>query len=181
MTWIDSNGEIRPQSWEEYCEMADSLPVWAFCTTSYEPVRPLRPPSSKRQRVLRVRQRLFRANPHCFWCGRKVNIGASHSQPEGATVDHLYSRLHPERESRHSQQNTVLHVLACYACNHERGLCEQQQRPFIPKLKGRIEHARIADATLAKNAVSRVKNKQKQRTICTVEEAVRFARENPSR
>lgn len=179
MTWIDSNGDVRPQSWEEYCEMVRNAPDWP--STQRLMRMGYRPPANKRQRALRMRQQLFRAHPYCFWCGREVKIGASHSQPEGATVDHLYSRLHPERKSRHEQKGAVLHVLACYSCNHERGLCEQQQRPFIPKLKERLEHAQLADATLAKDAASRAKSKQKPQAICTVEEAIHFARKNPSR
>lgn len=156
MTWTDNNGEVRPKSWEEYCEMeagARCLPYWMTPRCNYFP-QPLHPSphrmgkEEKREKVLRMRQRLFRADPHCFWCGQVTLYGAM-GHPLQTTVDHLYSRLHPERVSRYQKQQGVLHVLACSTCNNERGVREQQRRFFIPKLKERLEFARLADATIA--------------------------------
>lgn len=150
MTWIDDNGEVRPQSWEEYCEMKDHVPAWALpLSVTYQPLHRKHPRArDDREGLLRIRQRLFRADPHCFWCGCLTRLGAING-PRQATIDHLYSRLHPKRLDRHREQKGVLHVLACSACNNERGVCEQQRRPFTPKLKERLEFARLADATLA--------------------------------
>jgi hypothetical protein len=159
----------------------------------------------KHEKVIRMRLRLFRADPHCFWCGQVTLYGVV-GNPLQATVDHLYSRLHPERADRYREQKGVLHVLACAACNNERGVCEQQRRRFIPKLAGRLEFARLADATLASavdgKSPSRsaepkphpaavltlkeeyqweVKRKPPMRVICTLQEAVEYAREHPAR
>lgn len=82
MTWIDNTGEVRPDSWEEYCEIearTRCLPYWMMGVSfNYHP-QPLyirsRPSGIKeesREKVLRIRERLFRANPHCFWCGCRV-------------------------------------------------------------------------------------------------------------
>lgn len=182
MTWMDNNGELRPQSWEEYCELAKQLPAWAAPAQNYQPVRPSR--ARDRERLPRMRTRLFRADPHCFWCGCLVRLNVPHGTPDLATVDHLYSRFHPARKENHKRQDRVLHVLACFACNHERGLCEQHQKPFIPKLPERLEHARLADATLARHPLNQQGTAPltgTMRVICTLEEAVKFTRENPSR
>lgn len=207
MTWIDNNGEVRPQSWEEYCEIESltrCLPYWmtgAGFNYRPQPLHPVRAKTEIREKVLRIRQRLFRADPHCFWCGCLTRMGAING-PTQTTVDHLYSRLHPERAERHREQKGVLHVLACAACNNERGIREQQGRPFIPKLKERLEFAQLADATLALKDGStlraqapdivRVRALKEEfleearpvlpmRVIQTLEEAIKFARENPAR
>lgn len=106
---------------------------------------------TEEDRGLRIRARLFRADPHCFWCGVEVVMDRSYQQqPNFATVDHLYSRWHPERKARHSNNKGVLHVLACADCNAARAGCECQSQPFIPKLPERLEFAQLADATLAR-------------------------------
>lgn len=183
MTWIDNNGDVRPQSWEEYCEMSNPLPWWMREPQANPP--PLHRQESNRNRGLGIRARLFRADPRCFWCGRKTELNAAHASPAQATVDHLYSRLHPQRLMRHNQAGGVLHVLACYQCNHERGTCENQRRPFIPKLPERLEFAQRADATLANHAPKGTYGAEKpvrpMRTICTLKEAIEFAKEHPSR
>ena len=206
MTWTDNKGEIRPESWEEYCEMVRSAPNWPATKKLMQrgfPVRPQPNPRSRSQmraeRLLRVRLRLFNADPHCFWCGIEVKIGKEFQRSSiFATVDHLYSRWHPQRKSRHVNGEGVLHVLACQGCNQERAGAESQRLPFVPKLKERLEFARRADATLARDeaqvrratevheanrlfASLKPKVKQRVRAICTLKEAVEFARENPSR
>lgn len=171
--------------------------------------------SSQSDPLPRMRVRLFRADPHCFWCGVEVQLERMVVQRKDnlstlATVDHLYSRWHPERKERHtSQESGVLHVLACHDCNQERAAAETQMIPFIPKLKEKLEFAQRADATLAqrrsKRVVSPVVSPAKtelpsgmvltlkeeyewqvckrppMRVIQILEEAIKFARENPAR
>jgi hypothetical protein len=190
MAWIDNNGEIRPQSWEEYCEMKERVPAWALPLQKvYQPLHMKHPNRHGDQEgVPRMRQRLFRADPHCFWCGTLTRLGQVNG-PIQATIDHLYSRLHPERVDRYREQKGVLHVLACAACNGERGVCEQQRRPFTPKLKARLEFARLADATLANAHEGKMSSPPTKtsvalvtaRRLCTLKEAIEFARENPAR
>ena len=146
MTWTDQNGDIRPQSWEEYCEMKERIPAWATPARAYQPLRPRMRADGK---ISKIRRRLFRADPHCFWCGRTVFLNVPHATATLATVDHLYSRLHPHRTEHYRKQSGVLHVLACHECNHHRSVCEQKNRAFTPKLPERLEFARLADATLA--------------------------------
>lgn len=201
MTWIDNDGETRPQSWEEYREIearTRCLPYWMTPSCNYLP-QPLHPPprqtdkEESREKILKMRLRLFRANPHCFWCGQVTLYGAVGS-PLQTTVDHLYSRLHPERVSRYREQKGVLHVLACAACNNERSVCEHRRQPFVPKLKERLTYAQRADATLAGGAsiITPTKTRALQekpveevrppmRVIQTLEEAIQFAREHPAR
>ncbi|HTG95745.1 MAG TPA: hypothetical protein VL866_24300 [Pyrinomonadaceae bacterium] len=202
MTWLDNEGQVRPQSWEEYCEIEAGkrrLPEWMIPSRNYLP-QPLHPPPRRiakeesREKILKMRLRLFHADPHCFWCGQKTLYGAV-GNPLQTTVDHLYSRLHPERANRYREQKGVLHVLACSVCNNERGVCEQQQRPFIPKLAERLSFARQADATLAggggtspsqTNSLQGIASEEPSRlppmrVIQTLEEAIEYARNNPSR
>ena len=62
---------------------------------------------------------LWRRSALCFWCGRATRLDAEMNADDAATVDHVYSRLHPRRQSpvRHLPPS----VLACYRCNQERG------------------------------------------------------------
>lgn len=199
MTWIDNNGDTRPQSWEEYLMMQDWVPAWATPAQAYQPLYPRVRAEGK---ISKIRRRLFRIDPHCFWCGRTVFLNVPHATPTLATVDHLYSRLHPQRLNKYREQSGVLHVLACHECNSYRSVCEQRNRPFIPKLPERLEFARLADATLAPKGdpappppakrQARVRSLKEEfleearlalpmRVICTLEEAIEFARENPAR
>lgn len=217
MTWIDNIGEVRPQSWEEYCAMQDGAnpPDWRaqrlnrrprswaeYCnmvqtapdwpTTqrlmrqyhslfdgNEPPLKERLPRIPSEYRPSPKRARLFRANPHCFWCGCKVALEFDPpNRRDLATIDHLYSRLHPERAGHRA----TLVVLACRACNHERSRAESQRRPFVPRLKDKLRFAQQADATLArKEPIEEVKQQPPMRVICTIEEAIAFARENPSR
>lgn len=203
MTWIDSNGDVRPQSWEEYLSLKNHIPAWAGSGQAYQP---LHSPIRADGKISKIRRRLFRADPHCFWCGRTVFLNVTHATPSLATIDHLYSRLHPHRAYRYREQSGVLHVLACYECNHRRGVCEQRKQPFIPALPERLEFARLADATLAGDYVPNEQAVKRRRTrhpaqvrtlkegyleearrvlpmrvIQTLEEAVEYAKENPAR
>ena len=69
--------------------------------------------------------RLWKADPHCFYCGVVTYLpphGGGRSFPDTATLDHLDSKLSGRRgQLHHAGPRTVL---ACYQCNHERGLFE---------------------------------------------------------
>lgn len=135
----------------------------------------------ERRRTLRVRPRLYKTDPHCFWCGIRVYLNVSATEPDFATVDHLYSRFHPEREIKHKQQQGVLHVLACRVCNQARATAEEKEQPFIPKLSERLELAQSADAVRARKTVRVFPKVRPVQVIQTLEEAVEYARENPAR
>lgn len=160
--------------------MKEHIPAWASSEEAYQPLRSRWRDEGK---ISKIRRRLVRADPHCFWCGRTVFLNAPHASPALATIDHLYSRLHPQRANKYREQSGVLHVLACHPCNHQRGLCEQRRQLFTPKLLERLEFARLADATLAQSAPAPEPKPQLRpmRVIQTFEEAVAFARENPGR
>lgn len=158
---------------------------------------------------LSQRRKLFKEDPHCFWCGCLTTLDYSNPRLTTlATVDHLYSRWHPARSRRKHVK-----VLACFACNQRRNNCECKGIYFMPKLPQRIDIARETCATMAramimdqkapeprKSSVAtlwavhpaailtlkeeyehEVKRKQPMRVIQTFEEAVDFARENPAR
>lgn len=100
--------------------------------------------------VLARRLRMFRRDPHCYWCGIQTVLGAE-GQSNHATVDHLYSRLHPLRPTYHvagSDRTAVLHVLSCAQCNQARGLADELGRVFVPELESRKEMAQLASATI---------------------------------
>jgi hypothetical protein len=180
MTWIDNNGDERPQSWEEYLRLKATLMLdSSILDRVIEETEP--PTILRRCRTLRMRPRLYSADPHCFWCGIRVYLNVSATEPDFATVDHLYSRFHPEREIRYHQQKGILHVLACRVCNQERASAEEKGQPFIPKLSGRAEFAQLADATRARKAVRLFPKPRPMRVIQTLEEAVEYAREHPGR
>ncbi len=155
MTWIDNNGEVRPQSWEEYCEIesqARQLPLWMTTVGLTRPhPRPIREtsqhvsgaPLSKRSK----RARLHARNPLCLWCGRVtiLEVVKPIREADAATVDHLYSKLHPKRSLFWRRC-----VLACYECNMNRSYCETAKTTFVPKLPSRAGIARETCATLAR-------------------------------
>jgi hypothetical protein len=100
--------------------------------------------------VLARRLRMFRRDPHCYWCGVLTVLDAE-GQSNHATVDHLYSKLHPLRASKHKsghERDNVLHVLACHKCNQARGEADSKGRVFIPKIKERREVAELCSAVI---------------------------------
>jgi len=130
-------------------------------------------------KVLARRLRMFKTDPNCFWCGKLTVLYGEQSQLDLATIDHLYSRLHPERKKRYKaghDRSALLHVLACYACNHKRGKVEQQGFVFVPDLESRREFARQVSAV---NGIVtyRPEERPPMRVICTIEEALAYARE----
>lgn len=88
----------------------------------------------------RPRRRLFALNRMCFWCGRLTRLHSKQRDPDLATVDHLYSRLHIKRAKNKTK------VLACQECNHARSVADQRGFPFVPKLVHRQDVALAASA-----------------------------------
>ncbi|MDY0074173.1 MAG: hypothetical protein RBR77_16190 [Thauera sp.] len=97
-----------------------------------------------RERSIRVRhlKRLWQADQRCHWCRQvtrlppsplygSAGITADRCLPL-ATVDHLYSRLHPLRDL--DGPSTAHTVLACKACNAAR--CRQENLLFRDFLRG---------------------------------------------
>ena len=94
--------------------------------------------NSSRRRIL------FRCDPHCFWCGKLTVLSdTTRLKHDTATVDHLYSRLHPERQ-RGQRSRTVL---ACNQCNAARCHAESRGLMFVPKLSARGPIAELTTAT----------------------------------
>lgn len=93
-----------------------------------------------------ARRRLFQRGPHCFWCGKltvfSVDAKLKH---DAATVDHLYSRLHPDRHAARRGRGRL--VLACNQCNKDRSNAETRGLMFIPKLAHKREIAELTTIT----------------------------------
>lgn len=116
----------------------------------------------------RTRVLLYKKDPACFWCGRFTMLGQVKPMRDyTATVDHLYSRLHPKRNNLPRQK-----VLACYRCNQDRSAADVQGKVFIPALASRVEIARQASAAFARGEVTDPLAVQ----IDTIEKAIAFAR-----
>jgi 5-methylcytosine-specific restriction endonuclease McrA len=98
---------------------------------------------SRRRR--RRRETLWHEDPRCFWCG-KLTVLTDAKQRNAATLDHLYSRSHPKRKSSGVAET----VLACRACNIQRGDYEMKGAYFMPKRRDRIEIARETCAVTAR-------------------------------
>ena len=67
------------------------------------------------------RKRMFEEHPFCHWCGRPLQLierNGGVARGDAATIDHVYSRLHPDRVT--PCHNEKRRVLACYKCNNER-------------------------------------------------------------
>src|SRR5690348_16554359 len=68
----------------------------------------------------RIRKANLMKNPFCHWCGKPVRaIVAKSGEPtphDMATVDHLDSRLSPNRGKAQGHRT----VLACFECNQKR-------------------------------------------------------------
>lgn len=92
------------------------------------------------------RTKLHEDDPNCFWCGKRTRLyPESPCDPDTATIDHLYSRRHPERYERGQYGHPV--VLACRKCNQLRNHCEITHQPFIPALESRCQIALETSAT----------------------------------
>jgi hypothetical protein len=102
-------------------------------------------PSNKRLR--RRLQRLWEEDPHCHWCGKLTymvlyppgeEFMLKKQTSQMATIDHIYSRLHPKRlEAPRGERHEDLSrtVLACFQCNQERSRREQAELSPEEKLE----------------------------------------------
>ena len=88
----------------------------------------------------RRRLRLWKDNPHCYWCGIETVLadGERPLPPDAATLDHIRSRFVPERAQKDGKWRQGIIVLACNECNHERGRMEQL---FLAMEKPEVLHA----------------------------------------
>lgn len=85
------------------------------------------------KRLKRRRLTLFKKWPYCHWCARKLIITkqAGGRLPENfATIDHLRSRLDPNRRARLARPQEERTVLACPACNNQRSKEENAKLPI---------------------------------------------------
>ena len=81
------------------------------------------------KKLRKVRRKLWEQNPHCHWCGCLTdwyNPPNGNLPPNAATIDHLLSRLNPERYYLPYYPQSLM-VIACYKCNTERGAREERE------------------------------------------------------
>lgn len=64
-------------------------------------------------------------NKKCYWCGRQIEF---HTHVDGVpipanavTVDHIYPVNHPVRQGYKKRGESSPFVIACFACNNNRG------------------------------------------------------------
>lgn len=83
------------------------------------------------RKIRKQRWRLWRANPHCYWCGVRTFLptreGKSPKAPNEATIDHLRPRHHPDRLV--PANGEIRRVLSCWQCNNDRDTYERAQLP----------------------------------------------------
>jgi hypothetical protein len=80
------------------------------------------------------RRNLFNDCPLCHWCGRLTRLQGK-VNGNFATIDHLYSKFHPYRNTSEyikNHNNETQTVLACWDCNQGRAVSEEK---LIPKVK----------------------------------------------
>lgn len=100
--------------------------------------------------IRKQRERLFVfQRGRCYWCGIQTVLMSGQSRhkqnpPNMATIDHLYSRLSPDR----GKVRGYVHVLACLKCNNERAAVEEASVPReeLWRRSGRF-YRRHADGT----------------------------------
>jgi hypothetical protein len=76
---------------------------------------------SSTERFKRQRRKMFEKHPFCYWCGCQLQLierSGGKCPANAATIDHIYSRLHPNRTT--ICHNETRRVLACYKCNNNR-------------------------------------------------------------
>jgi hypothetical protein len=103
------------------------------------------------------RKRLWDADPHCYWCKRVtvfMNPADGRLPDDAATLDHLYSRLNPDRD-----RDPHTAVLACRKCNQERARLEdldksrpKRQPAVMRSRKLHVANAEPLSATMAEAA-----------------------------
>ena len=93
----------------------------------------IRPP--RRKLFLRRRAKLWAQQKGlCYWCHCQTTLTKGPSRkgekipPDLATIDHLRSRLHPNRQEPACGQQRL--VMACSACNNKRGAAELISLPI---------------------------------------------------
>ena len=79
---------------------------------------------SRSKRLRRQRERMWKENPHCHWCGIEtvlIPYGAKVKQENNAaTIDHLRDKYNPEKRQEPNLNNETRRVLACFSCNVRR-------------------------------------------------------------
>lgn len=110
------------------------------------------------------RQQLFRLTPHCFWCGKLTRLEIEAKlKHDTATVDHLYSRLHPDRKAARRGRGRL--VLACNQCNKDRSNAETRGLMFVPKIGHRKDLAELTTVTPLGAPVYTGSGQQPRRTV----------------
>lgn len=115
-----------------------------------------------RDRSRNIRLRMWRKNPHCYYCGIKtiwVERSGGTALPHEATIEHLRSRLNPTRTEPCVDNKDRRITIACYKCNHERAELERQQIP-VEEWRRRTEEGQLR----------KKKRVDKQATISQIEE-----------
>lgn len=112
-------------------DLADEIAVrLKECVTLLQgrppPVRAAKKKGGARPTRRRV---LWNRDPRCFWCGIETRFDA-YDEPDAATVEHIYHRLHPKRGRTDKHLPSV--VLACKRCNNERGAPEARVFDVCP-------------------------------------------------
>jgi len=90
------------------------------------------------------REVLFKKNPYCFWCGRKLvkpEKCDSQTQENMATLDHLRTRYNKKYRRIPNINKEKRIVLACYRCNQLRSIpgVEKLNRDKFKRLLKLIE------------------------------------------
>ncbi len=71
-----------------------------------------------------TKTRLYRENPHCFWCGVRTRLieqkDGVQMPDEAATVDRVRSRFTPTKIVDCTRWPQDIKVLCCFRCNRER-------------------------------------------------------------
>ena len=75
-------------------------------------------------KLSKQRKSLWSQDPHCYYCGViTINLEPFPKHlipsPDAATIDHIYSKLHPKRYEP-NLTNERRRVLCCYKCNQSR-------------------------------------------------------------
>lgn len=75
-----------------------------------------KPGKNKRRWFRKLRSKLVKQNPYCFWCNQlTLNYKNFVRHNAAATLDHL---IPESKGGKHIRENLVL---SCYGCNQKRG------------------------------------------------------------
>ena len=81
------------------------------------------------KRFRKIRQRLWKKDPHCHYCGCKtiwLEQAGGNRPPNAATLDHIIPRTNPLRHTLPFYPQELL-VLCCNKCNNDRGKRDEQK------------------------------------------------------